>query len=673
MAVAVIKKAEIIGLLKDRESFLERLQKLGRVQLVDCASEEALPLKTETDGDFQRLEEAIAFLAPYGAKPSFLENMAGLKPVVYEEHSRRVLESFDWRALLNELDRLRSMIKERRQKKENLRQRQTRWQPWQELNVPLAEVRSSDSCDIFLGTLSRRDYALLCAAGQSSVTAEGPMQSAFHTRVSQDQSQVRLLFVCLKPDREALESRLREFRWQNVEVDPYPGRVSEYLAETERAVAGLEAEIAVAEARLGEMSQDSLKLKIIVDRMLAMHTRHGAERSLERSEFTFTLRGWIDRRDVPRLEKVVADARLQVALFLSDPAVDDNPPVLLRNRRLFEPFEFITQIYGMPLYGELDPTPFLAPFFFLYFGFCVSDVAYGLLILGASVFALRRFRLGPTGNRFWRMFFYCSLSTIAIGALTGSWFGNLLDILPPWFSRVQKFKDSLVILDPLKESTLLLGIALTLGMIQVWFGNVIAGIGNFKNRRYADILLDQVPTLTFLFGVTGLAMGFLNIALPLSSSVFSLAALAGAVALIMTQGRSEKTLGGKLFFGIYNFYGALSGYLSDILSYSRLWALGLVTGVMASTINLISVQFSQLFSALLPGVNKFPSVRIIVAAVILVAIFVAGHLISLLMNLLGAFVHPLRLQFVEFFPKFFKSGGVPFKPFKMDTRYLNIE
>jgi len=349
--------------------------------------------------------------------------------------------------------------------------------------------------------------------------------------------------------------------------------------------------------------------------------------------------------------------------------------VELDNKPLVMPFEFITRIYGMPKYEEVDPTPFLAPFFFLYFGFCVSDAGYGILLALTCLFILKKFRLGPMGLRFFRLFFFCGISTIIIGALTGSWFGNMFDILAEAnkvFLPLKRFKDNLVLIDPLTEPTKLLGIALSMGIFQVWFGNIVAGIGNLKNKRYLNILFDQFSMLTFLFGLTGLGLVFLKAMDETRINLFKYTTIAGAIALILTQGRSEKGIGSKLFYGVYNLYNAFSGYLSDILSYSRLWALGLVTGVMANTINLISVQFSQIVVSSIPFLDKITLAKVIVGTVILILLFISGHIIAFLMNLLGAFVHPLRLQFVEFFSKFFKAGGSSFKPLKVETKYINI-
>jgi V/A-type H+-transporting ATPase subunit I len=414
---------------------------------------------------------------------------------------------------------------------------------------------------------------------------------------------------------------------------------------------------------------------VVYDHLNVINKRKQADKNLARQEYTFALGGWVKYGEIKFLETELTRNFKEIAIFISEPKEDENVPVALENRRLIQPFEFITQIYGMPKYHELDPTPFLAPFFFLYFGFCVSDVGYGFILVFISWYILKKFKMGPQGNKFWRMLLFCGISTIIIGALTGSWFGNMLDLLGAAnkiFLPLEKFKDSLVILDPLKEPTKLLGVALSLGIIQVWFGNIVAAIGNIKNKRYWDIVLDQVPMLALLFGLTGLGLTFLKLLELTHINLFKYAAISASIALALTQGRSEKGLGSKLFYGIYNLYNALSGYLSDILSYSRLWALGLVTGVMASTINLIAVQFSQIIPSVVPFMDKIIFLKIAITSLALIVIFVLGHSVSLLMNLLGAFVHPVRLQFVEFFSKFFKAGGSNFRPFKIETKYINI-
>jgi V/A-type H+-transporting ATPase subunit I len=270
--------------------------------------------------------------------------------------------------------------------------------------------------------------------------------------------------------------------------------------------------------------------------------------------------------------------------------------------------------------------------------------------------------MGWTGNRFFRLLLYGGISTILLGAFTGGWFGNIVDMLAGTnraFWHLKRLKDAAVLLDPMKEPMRLLVAALSLGLIQIWFGHIVAIYGNIKNRRYLDALLDQGSILLFLFGFTGAILIFLS-ALPKgASSIFTPPFAAGAVAIALTSGRANPGLVPKLGYGLFNLYSVFSGYISDLLSYSRLWALGLVTGVMGATFNLMGA----IIGGMVPGVGF----------VVTAFIIFAGHTMSILMNLLGAFIHPMRLQFVEFFSKFFRGGGRDFKPLALENRFTVVE
>jgi V/A-type H+-transporting ATPase subunit I len=497
----------------------------------------------------------------------------------------------------------------------------------------------------------------------------------FCDSLSRDKANVYLAIIYIKKQFERLETILKNYHFNFVVLGRHKGTAEDRLLEINREILVLDGQIQDVKLKIIELSGQQFKLMVVYDYLANINNRQKAEKSLIKQEFTFCLRGWIKHRDIELFQRGIANNFKNIALFVSDPKEDEDIPVILENKQLIQPFEFITQIYGMPKYSELDPTPFLAPFFFLYFGFCVSDVGYGIMLTLISWLALKKFKMGAQGIKFFRLFSYCGISTIVIGALTGSWFGNLFDLLAEnsaVFLPLKRLKDSLIVLDPLKEPTKLLGVALCFGIIQVWSGNIVAAIGNIKNRRYMNVILDQGSMIIFLFGLTGLGLIFLNLLDKPWTGLFKYSVLVGTVALILTQGRFEKGVGSKLFYGIYNLYNAFSGYLSDILSYSRLWALGLVTGVMAATINLIALQFGQIISSMMPFVGKAIFLKIIVTAFAIAVIFVLGHAVSFLMNLLGAFVHPLRLQFVEFFSKFFKSGGSTFRPFKGEAKYINI-
>ncbi len=671
MALARFKKIEIIGLRETEGKLLSLLQRLGNVQLIEPVAEDiSLPAEEASVSDMNRLEEAISYLAAFGPKSGFIEGMAGLKPFIFARQMDEVSRSFDWRSIVDELSEARRFLAEWEQRRETLEQQKRRLYPWKNFAVALGDLQPTKFCRIILGSVGDRDYPLMLEAAVSA----GIVLNA--DPVARERNIVYLAIIFFLEDSERMDSILKEFHFEEEHFDTLDGMARESLENIDGELRDLEKRIAGTRGRLIALADRRFTLMMIHDFSANARNVQQTGRQLSKQAYTFVLSGWIRAADVEILKKEMARTGDEAAIFISDPAAQDPVPTVLENRRFFKPFEFITQIYGMPKYGEIDPTPFLAPFFFLYFGFCVSDAGYGLLLVIASFIVLKKYEMGPTGTNFWRMFLYCGISTFIVGVLTGSWFGNLPDLLGENFAAMKpliRWKDALIILDPMKDPAKLLGVALSFGVIQVWFGNILAAMGNFKNRRYLDILLDQVPMLTLLFGLTGMALQFLQLIGGEFSTGFGIAASGGAVVLVLTQGRSEKGIGSKLFYGVYNLYMALSGYLSDVMSYSRLWALGLVTGVMAVTINLLAMQFSRILPAIFPFLNGIAFLRVTISAVVLVLIFVLGHLVSFMMNLLGAFVHPLRLQFVEFFSKFFKSGGSRFKPFKEDSKYVRIK
>ena len=670
MAIAKIDKIEIIGLGEEKEKFLNLLQDLGKMELIALADKPyEAALKAADDSEILEIEEALGYLVQFRERAGFLEGIAPMKSDIYEKELDEIVATFDHRHFLKILADLRHHLKNLLQHKEKLDEEKRALLPWRDLDIPLDEIRATREAEVSLGVFYTRDYSKISEdLGKEKI-------GIFHKIVSGNRTSMYVVFIYLKEDLERLQAVLKKYYFDFVTLThhKYPARERIFGINSEAMI--FEDDIENTRKKIASLLEDRFKLMAVYDYLVNAGKRRDAEGNLARQKFTFSMKGWIRHKDLPVMEKALGAEFDDLAIFVSEPKPDDRIPVYLENNRFLEPFEFITKIYGFPKYGEIDPTPYLAPFFFLYFGFCISDAGYGFVLALFSYFVLRKFRMGPQGSRFFRLFLYCGVSTIIIGALTGSWFGNILDLAAESsniFLPLKKFKDSLIILDPIKEPTKLLAIALSFGIVQVWFGNIVAVIGNMKNRRYLDILLDQAPTLLFLFGLTGLGLIFLKLMGPGKAGIFKYSAILAAAALSLTQGRSEKGAGAKLFFGVYNLYNAVSGYLSDVLSYSRLWALGLVTGVMASTINMISIQFSQIFVSIIPFIGKVALLKALISGLILIAIFVAGHLISFLMNLLGAFVHPVRLQFVEFFSKFFKPGGSAFKPFKVETKYINI-
>jgi len=663
MAIAKIKHIDIFFTKEQKEKVVYLLQKLGIIQLLQLKEVSGQP-RQEPGADLEKVEEAIAYLESLSAKKGMFLN----KPYLDEEAWDKTLPGADLRFIIHHLSRIRERIREIQIELDRLYASKNNLFPWRDLNLSLRDIASTKYAELLLGIINSKQLSNL----EEDIKKD--KLNLYFEAVNRKNSLAYILIVYLRKEKEAMHTLLKRYNFNHIILPKSEGTPAEIILQIDAQISKLNEERAELGKEISSFLPAKIKLMILAERLNNEQMRSRISCRILETHYVSLISGWVKEKDLPRLKNALFPFK-DLEMILREALPDEDVPVDLENRRLIQPFEFITRIYGMPKYHEIDPTPFLAPFFFLYFGFCISDVGYGLLLALFSFFALKKFKLGPGGVRFFKLFLFCGISTMIIGALLGSWFGNLFDLLGEShkiFLPLKRFKDALMILDPLKEPTKLLAVALAFGIIQVWFGNLVAAIGNIKNRRYLDVLLDQVPMLTLLFGLTGFGFIFLNLLDKRYSDLFKYPTLLATVALILTQGRAEKSIGAKIFYGIYNFYNALSGYLSDIMSYSRLWALGLVTGVMATTINLISIQFSQMLTATLPLVNKIGFIKVTLSSLILAVIFISGHIVSFLMNLLGAFVHPLRLQFVEFFSKFFKSGGSSFKPFKVQTKYINI-
>ena len=362
---------------------------------------------------------------------------------------------------------------------------------------------------------------------------------------------------------------------------------------------------------------------------------------------------WIPKNRTDLLRACVAGYEALSDVAISDPGEDDNPPVLLCNSGIASPLEPLTTMYGSPTYGTFDPTTIMAPFFYLFFGMCFGDAGYGLLLSSLLMFIMVKKNVTGTLQKFFKILIIGNLAAVAFGAVTFSWFGDSITNFP--FLGFLKPLQSVQILDPMNDPMTMLYISLALGFIQIMVGLVIAMMGNLKSGDTFAAFADQGGWMIFLIGLVMVGLSSAG-TIPVSTNISAVIASAGALILVATQGRSKEGIGGKLFSGILSLYN-VTGYLGDVLSYSRLLALGLGSAAVGMVINLLA--------KLVAGA---PYVGIIFAALI----FVLGHLFSIAVNILGAFIHSLRLQYVEFFGKFYDSNGEEFRPLAFSTQYVKI-
>jgi V/A-type H+-transporting ATPase subunit I len=449
------------------------------------------------------------------------------------------------------------------------------------------------------------------------------------------------------------------------------------------------------------------------------------------------IQGWVRSDAAGSLVEALAPFE-EADITLVDPTEDETPPVEIKNPKWMEPFELLTRLYGMPDYREFDPTPFFAPFFTLFFGITVGDVGYGLILVVACWLIMTKVDIAENAKRFMRLVIYGGFASMAVGVVTGGWFGVDIKDLPPVLK-------SLVLLDPLNGAMVFLILTVALGVVQITWGILIEAADSVRHGEVWAAVRDQLTTLMVIIpGVLAFAGWIastvsptlppvLAVVYPLSLTMLALGAAAvtfltgdffpaavapwrepasawtwvdraiamafvavvagwllgifgaglvgwqGLVAMIfvaLVASRTGRKMVVGALAGLYNLYG-MSGYIGDILSYVRLMALGLATVLIGSTVNLMA----KMVFAGLPGGPREAGLGSLVgfAAVYLLtavgglAILVVGHTFNVVINLLGSFVHPMRLQFVEFFSKFYEGGGKPFRPLTYTTDTLVLE
>lgn len=351
--------------------------------------------------------------------------------------------------------------------------------------------------------------------------------------------------------------------------------------------------------------------------------------------------------------------------YIVKPEKDEEIPIVLENKPIFKPFEIIINLYGVPKYFEIDPTPYVSLFFLIFFGLCLTDAGYGLIFILLSAFIY--FKLKDM-KKFALLILLLGIFTVIAGALFNGWFGDL-----PFYLKIDRFFSPLALLgDPMKSDAGAMNffrLALLLGVIQVVFGLFVRFFDSIIRKNYQKAFLDTLPWIIIVISLvmmllsTTAAVNMQIVDAPLFplwiSKILIWLLIPSALTIILFSARAEKSWGFRIFMGFLNLtiVSGITSYLGDFLSYIRLMALGLVTAGIGVAINKIAFQF-----------GSFP----VIGVIIIIVGLIFGHIFNIGINTLGGFVHTLRLQYVEFFSKFYEGGGKAFEAFKEEHKYVTI-
>lgn len=651
MAKLKMQKIELIALLTDSKKIMELLQRRGIVEL-SANTDEGL-FKTNVAavvGEFEKFRstasQALEILEKYAPEKSSISDMFGGRTEIQPDDFGRAAIGLE--SIINaasEILRCSRSIAESESMEAQLEVRSDTLKKWINLDIPM-NFKGTSSTAAFIGSVP---YEITAYEMEERL---GIICSA--EVISSSKEQTNLFIICPRADEESASDRLRELSFislQEQERKTPKEMIDSFHEEKLR----LEASAEKAEQEIIKLAENRRKLKFAVDYLQMRKDKYEALNMLGFTEKTFVLTGYIPQKYADALKKEI-EGKYTALVEYSEPAEDENVPVMLENSRFSAPVEGITKMYAMPSEKDVDPTPVMSFFYYLFFGMMLSDAGYGFLMVIGTTIALRKFKLESAMRKTLTMFRNCGISTIIWGALFGSWFGDIVQVVGREFFH-KEIGSIALWFQPLDDPIKLLLYSFGLGILHLFLGVAVSFKMAWDKGRKADAFLDTIPIYLTITGVAPLGASILTSVPAILKTVGSYMLIAGVVLLVLTSGRSSKSIFGKLFGGLYALYNTATGYLGDILSYSRLLALGLATGSIAGVINLIGTMPQNMA----------------VKTVLLIVVFIVGHIANLAINLLGAYVHTDRLQFVELFSKFYTGGGREFSPLAVNTKYIKFK
>lgn len=635
-----MKHLRLLGMESEREALLKAMQDMECVEISSIdGSEEALKsgFAKPDDKALMSAQEAsrayrtaLASLDRFAPeKKGMFRKRQGVSRAAFfsaesEENARTAAET------INKDTRRLGEIESERTKNEALR---ATLAPWLTVDAPLGGA--DGALAVFFGTagLNVTDDALKALA--DSLDGLLTWQQA-----SSDRSLRYLLVMCHGSVKEQALSALRDLGFSTVSFRGMTGTAKENDKALAENLAALEKERQEIEQRIAGLGGKWEALLEASDRAAIALRREEAKSRLVGTDKVFLLEGWLPADRCAALEKALEP--FTCAIETREPTEDEYPqvPVQLKNNKLTRPLNMVTEMYSLPAYGTLDPNPLMAPFFILFYGIMMADMGYGLLMMIASVIISKKYRPKGTSGELFSLLGLCGISTFIMGALTGGFFGDFLTQLVAIVSPGTVFALP-KLFDPLDDLTMILIGSMALGMVQIVTGMAISLIEKCKRKKFLDAFFEEITWWIVFIGIALLALGK-------GAAVLYV----GCVLVLLgpiVQGKGWSKLTG-VFGSLYNH---VTGYFGDILSYTRLMALMLAGSVIAQVFNML---------AAMPG-----------NVIAFIIISMLGNAMNFGLNLLGCYVHDLRLQCLEFFNKFYVDGGKPFRPMTLDTEYVDLQ
>lgn len=646
MSIVKMKHLRLFAMAADREELLRQLQHLGCVEIREPDQELSDPAwagfarvddtaLADTKAKADRLRAALDLLNHYAPAKS---SMFQPRPLVseaqlFDESVRQ--EATEAAQRISDLETRIAAIYNEQSK---LTAQKASLAPWLELDAAL-DIPSTREVTVTYGAIDRTADRHAVETALAAVTELAQLSWAGRDREFQ-----YVLVLCHRSAEEEAMGVLKTFGFTPASLRGWTGTARANTDAIDARLTALSAELEGCKAAIGQEAGHREALRLTIDRLTQDVQREEVKGRLLSSGATLFLEGWVPADKLSRVEALLSQHA--AAWEAADPEPEEYPqvPVQLKNNVLTRPLNMVTEMYSLPAYDGLDPNPLMAPFFILFYGIMMADMGYGLVMMLLGAVVLLKVRPRGTTNYLFSLMLLCGVSTFVMGAVTGGFFGDfipqLLKILDP-----ESTFELPALFTPLNDTlTILIG-ALVLGFLQVITGMVISFVKQTRDGCFLDALFNEGAWWVIYAGAALAILGLGNVAgIPVVLLIGGVMLVAGC----LRQNRSIAVVG-TIVYAVYN---GVTGIFSDVLSYSRLMALMLSGSIIASVFNTLGATANNV--------------------VVFVVISLIGNALNFGLNILGCFVHDLRLQCLEFFGKFYKDGGKPFRPLAINTKYVDI-
>lgn len=648
MAIVKMNKFTLLSFESKKEELLERLQGFSSAEFINLQDENLLEenellsdlTKDEVDSDIAKWEEelskakfAIQFLQNYVPKQSMFQTLRSEKLSLSLSELEKKVKSSGWEAIYDKVKSKDEELTKLDNEKTKLQGIVQSLQPYENFDAPLGSLKDIEETVYFLGSISN----------QYEEALNSHLSDCYLEKLSNNNQDTYFFVLCNKDNSENAAEILRGFGFTPLKIEEEDTPLKKIHDSNER-VSLIESDKFIIKEELAGYDDELKDLHLAYDYYNNLVKRKYVTNKFLKTDSVSLIQGWVPVKYNEKLTEIVKEV-LEADYYLNFEDVReeeiDNVPIALENNDLNAAFEDVTAMYALPKYNEVDPTPVVTPFYLIFFGMMVADMGYGCLMLIGTILALKFLNFDDGMKKMIKFFHYLSYPTIAFGAIYGSFFGDLLPNLPR-------------LLNTSTDVMSILALSVVFGVIQIFFGLAMKVYVLCKLGRPLDALMDAGSWALTLVSL-GLMAGGMFLGIPVLKTVGISGSIIGALSIVLTQGRMMKSVGGKIGQGLYELYN-ITGYVGDLVSYTRLMAIGLSGGSIAGAVNMIMSMVPGPIGAFLVGP----------------LIFIIFQTVNLLLSLLSGYVHTLRLTYVEYFGKFYDGGGKAFKPFETQNEYINL-